>query len=173
MFLCSLSEQVNLLIWDTLTRIYDITIMCVWINAVVFGDTGVPLPWSEFGTRLKDSSWLPSTSTTNQSMAGTRDWQPCQASVAIRLFFGRKFDGTWTKCVLCWEKLSMTMIRAGVKYVLSNTNTNTKIWIFQIQIQIFCSSLIQIQIQIHLFKYKYKYKYVQPNISAENCSDPK
>ena len=69
--------------------------------------------------------------------------------------------------------------RAGVKYVLSNTNTNTntKIWIFQIQIQIqiFCSSLIQIQIQIqiHRFKYKYKYKYVQPNISAENCSDPK
>ena len=61
--------------------------------------------------------------------------------------------------------------RAGVKYVLSNTNTNTntKIWIFQIQIQIFCSSLIQIQIQIHRFKYKY----VQPNISAENCSDPK
>ena len=60
-------------------------------------------------------------------------------------------------------------IRAGVKYVLSNTNTNTKIWIFQIQIQIFCSTLfqIQIQIQIHQFKYKYNYKYVQPNISAE------
>ena len=58
-------------------------------------------------------------------------------------------------------------VRAGVKYVLSNTNTNTKIWIFQIQIQIqiFCSALIQIQIQIHRFKYKYKY--VQPNISSE------
>ena len=73
----------------------------------------------------------------------------------------------------------LVQVRAGVKYVLSNTNTNTntKIWIFQIQIQIqiFCSSLIQIQIQIqiHRFKYKYKYKYVQPNISAENCSDPK
>ena len=63
----------------------------------------------------------------------------------------------------------MAKIRAGVKYVLSNTNTNTntKIWIFQIQIQIFCSTLIQIQIQIHRFKYKYKYKYVQPNISSE------
>ena len=64
-------------------------------------------------------------------------------------------------------------IRAGVKYVLSNTNTNTntKIWIFQIQIQIFSSTLIQIQIQIqiHRFKYKYKYKYVQPNTSAETA----
>ena len=60
-----------------------------------------------------------------------------------------------------------SIIRAGVKYVLSNTNTNTKtkIRIFQIQIQIFCSTLIQIQIQIHRFKYKYKY--VQSNISAE------
>ena len=66
-------------------------------------------------------------------------------------------------------------LRAGVKYVLSNTNTNTntKIWIFQIQIQIqiFCSSLIQIQIQIQI--HRFKYKHVQPNISAENCSDPK
>ena len=65
-----------------------------------------------------------------------------------------------------WFLISVT-VRAGVKYVLSNTNT--KIWIFQIQIQIFCSTLIQIQIQIqiHRFKYKYKYKYVQPNMSSE------
>ena len=67
------------------------------------------------------------------------------------------------------------LIRAGVKYVLSNTNINTKIWIFQIQIQIqiFSSTLIQIQIQIQIHRFKYKYKYVQPNISAETVRDPK
>ena len=70
-----------------------------------------------------------------------------------------------------YKKSEEFIIRAGVKYVLSNTNTNTNIWIFQIQIQIqiFSSTLIQIQIQIHRFKYKY----VQPNISAETVQDPK
>ena len=64
--------------------------------------------------------------------------------------------------LLSWHYIR---IRAGVKYVLSNTTTNTKIWIFQIQI--FCSTLIQIQIQIQIHRFKYKYKYVRPNISAE------
>ena len=90
-------------------------------------------------------------------------------ALELRLSWANPSSVTW------WIQIRRTYqwVRAGVKYVLSNTNTNTntKIWIFQIQIQIqiFCSTLIQIQIQIqiHRFKYKYKYKYVQPNISAE------
>ena len=88
-------------------------------------------------------------------------------------------NSLWSSDVI-WRHTSgptLAQVRAGVKYVLSNTNTNTKIWIFQIQIQIqiFSSTLIQIQIQIqiHRFKYKYKYKYIQPNTSAETVQDQK
>ena len=48
----------------------------------------------------------------------------------------------------CW-----LIIRAGVKYVLSNTNTFFPE--FQIQIQIHQQKSYQIQIQIQLIKYKY------------------
>ena len=53
-------------------------------------------------------------------------------------------------------------IRAGVKYVLSNTNTNTNIFFseFQIQIQIHRQKFDQIQIQIQIQSIKYKYKYI-------------
>ena len=67
-------------------------------------------------------------------------------------------------------------IRAGVKYVLSNTNTNTNTFFseFQIQIQIHWqkSDQIQIQIQIQPIKYKYKYKYtLRPRKSCRHFTD--
>ena len=89
--------------------------------------------------------------------------------------------GAWLCYPLMWlsiynKEWDITVIRAGVKYVWSNTNTNTNTFFSGASNTNTNTPAktdqIQIQIQIQLIKYKYKYKYtMRPRQNCRHFTD--